>query len=122
MDLDAAPVGAATVTPSDGVMARYGSGGVVERAHYRGVAAAGDVHHRERGAYGLGVDRFARHAEMFVDFGAPTHGAHGGISVCKGEVAAGGIKQVEIEIGRQVLPQPDALIVEPYALGGEVVG
>ena len=122
MDLDAAPVGAAPITPGYGVMTRYGPGSVIERAHHGRVAAAGDVHHRERCAHCPGIDRFAFDAKVFVDFSTPAHGAQGGVGVGQGKMAARRIKQVEIEIGRQVLPQPDALIVEPHPLGGEVVG
>ena len=59
---------------------------------------------------------------MFIDLGAPAHGAYCRVRVSQGKVATGRVEQVEIEVFRQVLPQLHRGIVELHALWRQVVG
>ena len=122
MNLDAAPVGTPAITPGDSIVTRDRTGRVIKRADDGRMSAARDVHHRHRFPHRLGVDRLARDPEVLVYFGAPAHRAHGRVRVRQRVVAAGRIKQIEIEILRQVLPQPHALVVELHAFGRQIVG
>jgi len=43
-------------------------------------------------------------------------------SVCQGEMPARGIKQVQVKVGGEVLPQAHRFVIKLHALGREVVG
>ena len=86
------------------------------------MAAAAEVDVRHRVFYRLRADQFAVDAEMLVHLGAPAHGAHCGIGMRQGEVSAFRIEQVQVEIGRQVLPQAQRLVVERNPFRGQIVG
>src|SRR5258708_7799572 len=102
MHLDAAFVGTPAVTPGNSIVTRDRTGPVVERSNRGGMSAKRDIHYRPRFPYGLGVDRLTRDPEMLVYLGPPPHRAHSRIRVRQRVVAAGRIKQIEIEILRQV--------------------
>src|SRR5437879_1150186 len=57
MDLGSALISATPVAPGDRVVAGDRAGRVIKRPHHGRVAATGHVHHRDRGAHGLTVDR-----------------------------------------------------------------
>ncbi|MNC38062.1 hypothetical protein D3C75_866520 [compost metagenome] len=70
----------------------------------------------------LAVDHFRAATEVLVDLGALAEGAHGGVGVRQGELAALGIHDVEVELVRQVLEHAHRFCVKAHTLTGEVVG
>ena len=121
VDLHAAAVGPPSVAPRHGIMAGDRAGLVEQGAEDGGVASATHV---DRGYAALderGVHGFRAHSEMLVDLGAPAHGAHRRIGMGQRVMPTRRIKQVQVEIFAQVLPQSHALIVELDALRGEIV-
>ena len=68
------------------------------------------------------TDQLRFNAVVFVDLGAPAHGADCRVRVRQGEVATGRVEQIEIEVFRKVLPQLYRGIVELHALWRQVVG
>src|SRR5437879_1619971 len=98
MDLGSPLIGATPVAPGYRVVTGDRARGVIKRPHHRRVAAAGHVHHRDRGAHGLAVDRLTRDAEVLVDLGTPAHRAPGGNRAREPEMAAGAVGQIQVEI------------------------
>src|SRR5918998_717936 len=121
VDLHAPLVGAGPVAPRDGVVPGDGARRVVKGAHDRGVPPARQVYRGTRRLYVLRLDVLRVDPHVLVDLGPPAHGPYRGVAVRQREVPALGVEQVEVEIVRQVLEQPDALVVELYALRREVV-
>jgi hypothetical protein len=95
---------------------------VVQRAEYRRVAATGQVYHRRRLFDEFRTDHFGVDAVVLVDLGAPAHGAQGRIGMRQGEVAAVGVKQIQVEFLRQILPQGQRLVVKLDPFRRQVVG
>ena len=122
MDLDAAAVGAAAVAPGDGIVARNRTGRVIQRAEDRRVPPQVRSIIGTDALHSLRADHFAVHPEVLVHFGPPAHGAHRGVGVGQREMAARRVEQVQVEVLRQVLPQPHALVVELHAFGRQIVG
>ena len=121
MDLDAAPVGAAAVSPGHCVMTRDGARCVIERAEDRCVTAAGKIHLRTGLLDFAGPDQFAVDAEVFVNLGTPAHGAHGRIGMRQRKVAARRVKKIQVEIGREVLPEPNRCVIESHPFRRKVI-
>ena len=121
VDLDAAPGGAAGVAPGDRVVPRDRARRVVEGGQDRVADLVGQVELRAEPPDVVGPDQAGIDAQMLVDLGPPAGGAHGGVGVGEGQVAAGRVEDVEVEVGRQVLKQPHRLVVEAHALGRQVV-
>ena len=121
VDLDAETVGRAREAPHDGVVANDPARRVEERADDR---VRGPLREVELGAE-LGdsrrVDDARLDPEELVDLGALLHRDHRAVRVRERQVPVLREHEVEVELLREPLVQPDALAVERRALGRAVV-
>ncbi len=121
VDLDAAPPRLLGVAPDDGVVADDAAGRVVERALDRPGHVVADVDLRAELLHLVAVDHAAVDAEQLVDLGALVLHHERAVGVRQREVAVLREHHVEVEVGRELLVELDALLVERGTLRGAVV-
>ena len=121
VDLDAEPVGRAREAPHDRVVADDPAGRVVERADDRVRGPLREVELRAELPNARRVDDARLDPEQLVDLGALLHRDHRAVRVRERQVPVLGEHEVEVELLREPLVEPDALAVERRALGRAVV-
>jgi hypothetical protein len=122
MDLDAHPVRLPGVRPHDRVVADDAARRVIQRRHDRERGAIGQVELRAERADLVGVDHAGVDAQEAVHLGALVGDVHRALGMSEREVALLREQQVVVELLREVLVQPERLLVEGHALGRPVVG
>jgi hypothetical protein len=101
VDVHAAGVGPARVSPHDGVVPDDPAGRVVQRAHDRVPRAGRGIQVRHQPLDLGGADHLGLHALQLVDLGTPAHRAQRRIAVRERQVPAPGEHDVEVQVGRQ---------------------
>ncbi len=122
VNVHAAGGGAPGVAPDHRVVPDDPAGRVVERAEDRVPRVRRGVQVRHQ-PLDLGrVDDLGVDALQLVDLGPPAHGAQRGVVVGQREVPAPGEHHVVVQVRGQRAVELHRPVVEPDALGGQVVG
>ena len=114
-------VGHPRVRPHDGVVADHAPGRVVERGHDREVGMAREVELRTELRDLVRVDHPGVDAEESVHLRALVGDDHGALGVRERQVTLLREQEVVVELLRELLVQPERLLVEGHALGRPVV-
>ena len=121
MEVDAIGIGAAGVSPHDGVVADRAAGRMVEGAEDRVSGVGADI---ERWGELLDLGRRDHRrvdALQLVDLGPPVHRPQRRVGVGEGEVAAFAEHHVEVQVVRHRVVEVEAAVVERHAFRRQIV-
>ena len=121
VDVDPRPADLLRVAPDDGVVADDPARRVVERAQDRPRHVLTDVDLRAEPLHLVAVDDAARDPEELVHLRPLVLDDERAVRVREREVPVLREHEVEVELGRELLVELDALLVERRALGSAVV-
>ena len=121
MHVDAHPIRHPRVRPHDGVVADHATGRMVEGGHDREVGMAREVELRTELRDLVRVDHAGVDAEEPVHLRALVRDDHGALGVREREMALLREQEVVVELLRELLVEPERLLVEGDSLGRPVV-